>query len=224
LGTGWVQLSSPFLTPLFAKATKEYCAMKDKIIETSIQLFDRKGYTATSIKDIVERMDVTKGTFYYYFNSKQDLLRDIHLDYIEDLITQQEKILTDPNKDCTEKLYGIIYMVISNIRTQRESARIFFREMRHLSGKHIEDISNKRNLFRQNYQQLIETGITKGEFKNSIPADMLTFGILGITNWSYYWYNPDGEIQEEELAQIYTDIILNGVKNTKTAQIPLQEI
>jgi AcrR family transcriptional regulator len=218
-----VRISAPLLPPIIAKAAKGYCAMKDKIIETSIRLFDRKGYTATSIKDIVERMDVTKGTFYYYFNSKQDLLRDIHLDYIEDLITQQQKILIDPDKDCTEKLNRIIYMVISNIRTKRESARIFFREMRHLSGKHIEDISNKRNLFRKNYQELIETGITKGEFKSSIPADMLTFGILGITNWSYYWYNPDGDIKEEELARIYTDIILNGVKNTKPAQIPLQE-
>ncbi|KKK37830.1 TetR family transcriptional regulator [Mesobacillus campisalis] len=195
--------------------------MKDKIIETSIKLFDKKGYTATSIKDIVEKMDVTKGTFYYYFSSKQDLLRDIHLDYIENLISQQEDILRNTDKDCTEKLYGIIHMVISNIGTKRESARIFFREMRHLSEKHIEEITNKRNLFRKNYQQLIETGISLGEFKSSIPPDMLTFGILGITNWSYYWYNPEGNIDEEELARIYTDIILNGVKSIKKAGITL---
>jgi AcrR family transcriptional regulator len=191
--------------------------MKNKIIETSIQLFDRKGYSATSIKDIVEKMDVTKGTFYYYFSSKQDLLRDIHLNYIENLISQQEDILRNTDKDCTEKLYGIIHMVISNIGTKRESARIFFREMRHLSDKHIEEITSKRNLFRKNYQQLVETGISLGEFKSSIPPDMLTFGILGITNWSYYWYNPEGNIDEEELARIYTDIILNGVKSKKKA-------
>ncbi|WP_053363752.1 TetR/AcrR family transcriptional regulator [Bacillus sp. FJAT-27251] len=195
--------------------------MKNKIIETSIQLFDRKGYSATSIKDIVEKMDVTKGTFYYYFSSKQDLLRDIHLDYIENLISRQEDILRNTDKDCTEKLYGIIHMVISNIGTKRESARIFFREMRHLSDKHIEEITSKRNLFRKNYQQLIETGISLGEFKSSIPPDMLTFGILGITNWSYYWYNPEGNIDEEELARIYTDIILNGVKSLDKAGITL---
>ena len=189
--------------------------MKNRIVETSIKLFDQKGFTATSIKDIVEVLNVTKGTFYYYFKSKQELLRDIHLNYIDDLIEQQEKILGDEEKDCAEKLHGIIYMVISNIRTNKESARIFFREMRHLSDKHVEEIRLKRNLFRKNYQNLIESGIRDGEFKTTIPADMLTFGILGIMNWSYYWYNPDGDVSEEELAVIFTDIILKGVKTPK---------
>jgi AcrR family transcriptional regulator len=189
--------------------------MKERIVATSIQLFDKKGFTGTSIKEIVEELNVTKGTFYYYFKSKEELLKDIHLTYIDDLIEQQKAILEDVNKNCTEKLYGLIYMVISNIRTNRESARIFTREVRHLSGKHVEEIKSKRNLFRRRYQELIETGIHLEEFKDTIPADMLTFGILGIINWTYYWYNPEGEISEEELAQTFTNIILDGVKNDK---------
>ncbi len=189
--------------------------MKERIVETSIQLFDRKGFSDTSIKEIVEELNVTKGTFYYYFKSKAELLKDIHVTYIDDLIEQQKLILEDSQKDCTDKLYGLIYMVISNIRSNRESARIFTREVRHLSGEHIKEIKAKRNLFRQRYQELIEVGIRQGEFKNTIPADMLTFGILGIINWTYYWYNPDGEVSEQELAQMFTNVILNGVRNDK---------
>jgi len=189
--------------------------MKERIVETSIQLFDRKGFRGTSIKEIVEELNVTKGTFYYYFKSKEELLKDIHITYIDNLIEQQKLILEDSKKDCTDKLYNLIYMVISNIRSNLESARIFTREVRHLSGKHVEEIKAKRNLFRQRYQELIEKGIRQGEFKNTIPADMLTFGILGIINWTYYWYNPDGEISEQELAQMFTNLILNGVKNDK---------
>jgi AcrR family transcriptional regulator len=186
--------------------------MKQKIIEASIDLFDKKGFTETSIQDIVDFVGVTKGTFYYYFSSKQELLKDIHLNYIEDLVKQQEAIINNPKKDYTEKLYDIVYMLINNIKTQRRSARIFFREMRHLNETHFEEIRVKRNVFRENYQKMIEEGISKGEFNNNFRPDMLTFGILGITNWSYYWFNPDGAVSEEELAETYVEMILNGIK------------
>lgn len=41
--------------------------MKEKIIEVSIDLFGKHGFTETSIQDIVDGLGVTKGTFYYYF-------------------------------------------------------------------------------------------------------------------------------------------------------------
>ncbi|WP_374722356.1 TetR/AcrR family transcriptional regulator [Peribacillus tepidiphilus] len=186
--------------------------MKQKILDTSIHLFDQQGFKETSIQDIVDSIGVTKGTFYYYYNSKQELLKDICLTYIEDLVTQQEAIIHDGEKDCTTKLYEIVYMLIHNIKSQRRSARIFFREMRHLGEHQFKEIKAKRTLFRENYQKLIEEGISKGEFKNSLNPDMLTFGILGITNWSYYWFNPEGAVSEEKLTEIYMDLILNGIK------------
>lgn len=185
--------------------------MKEKIRDAGIQLFDENGFKSTSINDIVDFIGVTKGTFYYYFSSKEELLKDIQLLYIEDLIKQQQEILSNPSTTCTEKLFEIVYLLIKNIRINRQSARILFREMRHLSEKNLQDIHDKRNRFRENTQQLIEQGIVNGEIKGNSRADILTFGILGITNWSYYWFNPDGEVSEEQLATIYVDMILNGI-------------
>ncbi|WP_085993031.1 TetR/AcrR family transcriptional regulator [Oceanobacillus senegalensis] len=187
--------------------------MREKIIQTSIYLFDKKGYSETSIQDIVENIGVTKGTFYYYFKSKQELLRVINLSYIEGILQKQEIILKDLTKNYSEKLYDIIYMVISAIKSQRESARIFSREMRHIHDSDFELVKAKRDKFRKNYQLMIEEAIAKGEFNNNVRADILTFGILGITNWSYYWYDPDGEVSEEELANFYMELILNGIGN-----------
>ncbi|TXK86951.1 helix-turn-helix transcriptional regulator, partial [Parageobacillus sp. SY1] len=90
--------------------------MKEKIIETSIELFDRKGFKETSVQEIVEAIGVTKGAFYYYFKSKEELLKDICISYIEDLLEQQQRILQDSEKSCTEKLYEIVYMLIRNIK------------------------------------------------------------------------------------------------------------
>lgn len=185
--------------------------MKQKIIETGIRLFDQNGFKSTSVQDIVQSLDVTKGTFYYYFTSKEELLKDIHLYYIDGLVKQQEGIIQDSSTTITKKLYLIVSMLILNIRMERPSARIFTREIRHLSEKYIEEIKEKRALFRKNTQKLIEDGIFQGEFKTGLRSDIVTMGILGITNWSYYWFNPAGEVTEEKVIEIFIDMILNGI-------------
>lgn len=55
--------------------------MKDKIVEQSVLLFEKEGFSHTSIQDIVDELGVTKGTFYYYFSSKEQLLMEIQDDY-----------------------------------------------------------------------------------------------------------------------------------------------
>ncbi|RKQ35741.1 TetR/AcrR family transcriptional regulator [Oceanobacillus halophilus] len=186
--------------------------MKENIIRKSIELFDEKGFIETSIQDIVGNIGVTKGTFYYYFNSKQELLRDIHLSYLQELLGEQQIILEDKDKNYIDKLYGIIYLLIKKIKSHGPNARILFREMRHLNQSNMDQIKKKRKEFRNNFQLMIEEGVQVGEFNNNVRSDILTIGILSIANRSYYWYNSDGEIGEKELVDLYLELILNGIK------------
>ncbi|WP_409305198.1 TetR/AcrR family transcriptional regulator [Peribacillus sp. SCS-155] len=186
--------------------------MKEKITEHSIRLFEKKGFTETSIQDIVESIGVTKGTFYYYFSSKEELLMDIHNRYIDQLLSEQEKILLDETKSSQEKLSDIVLMLIQSIRGQGPSAKVFFREMQNLSQDRLEEIVQKRDEFRLNIQRVLEEGTENGEFKPELNAPIATFGILGMANWSYQWFNPEGLMNEKEVSQIFTDMILSGIK------------
>ncbi|WP_306428706.1 TetR/AcrR family transcriptional regulator [Robertmurraya siralis] len=185
--------------------------MKEKIMKESIDLFDKKGFSDTSIQDIVDLIGVTKGTFYYYFKSKQELLRDIHLSYLERLLMEQKKILQDESKNYKEKLLAIIHLTVSKIKDEGKMARIVFREMRHLNEDNLNQIKMKRKEFRLNFQQILEEGVQQGEFNETIRTDILSFAILGMVNRSYYWFNPDGEISAEELSDLYLKLILEGI-------------
>lgn len=89
--------------------------MKEKLTNISVALFENKDFSQTSIQDIVNELQVTKGTFYYYFPSKKKLLMDIHLDYITHLLNRQELIINNKEKSCNEKLEEIIEMLILDI-------------------------------------------------------------------------------------------------------------
>ncbi|URT68702.1 TetR/AcrR family transcriptional regulator [Cytobacillus firmus] len=186
--------------------------MKEKITEKSIRLFDQKGFSETSIQDIVDSLGVTKGTFYYYFSSKEQLLMDIHLRYIDDMLANQQEILGEESKSCKDKLLSIVQMLLGNIKTQGASAKVFFREMRNLSEESLSEIIPKRDQFRLNIEKLIEEGKQNGEFRANLHSPIIAFGILGVTNWSYQWFNPEGSISDREVAEIFTEMILKGIE------------
>ncbi|MFB5660722.1 TetR/AcrR family transcriptional regulator [Alteribacillus sp. HJP-4] len=184
--------------------------MKEEILKASIALFEEQGFTETSIQEITDRLDVTKGTFYYYFTSKEQVLMTIHSRYIDHLLKEQKHIMNCPASS-RKKLERLVHMLISNIAPQGRSARVFFREIRHLSDKHLEEVRPKRDQIRLGMKQVIVEGIKAGEFRKDLEADIVTLGILGSCNWTYQWFHPDGEKSDIEIAQIYVNMILEGI-------------
>ncbi len=190
---------------------KEGKIMKDKLLDQSIQLFQKKGYSETSIQDIVDALGVTKGTFYYYFDSKEKLLMDIHRLYIDDLLFKQQEILEHPSKSYKEKLYENVYILLNEIGTKGDMAKISFRELINLNKDNSKVIVEKREQFRRNVQKVIQMGMETGEFRKDVNAHFVTLAILGMCNWSFFWFNPSGPYSEKELIDTYIGLILNGI-------------
>src|SRR5260370_19038070 len=56
-----------------------------RIQQVALQLFAEQGYEKTSLREIAERLDVTKAALYYYFKSKEDIVRSLVEDYVAEL-------------------------------------------------------------------------------------------------------------------------------------------
>ncbi len=184
--------------------------MKTELIQASISLFVEKGFSATSIQDIVDKVGVTKGSFYYHFKSKEALLMHIHLSYIDDLLSRQDRILVSEHS-AEKKLVRIVELLIRDIEDQGAIGQVYYRELRHLTPENADVIRKKRADFRDKIEMVIQKGMTEGEFRASLDPRMATFAILGITNWSYQWFNPAGAVSADELAALHADLILNGI-------------
>lgn len=179
-------------------------------MQKSITLFVDKGYSATSIQDIVDALGVTKGSFYYHYKSKEALLMDIHEQYIDELLMRQQAILkaAAPAK---AKLSDIVHLLIGDMEKQGPIANVYFRELRHLKEENAKMIRAKRAEFRAQIESVLSEGIGNGEFRKELNPKMIAFAVLGVTNWSYQWFQPGGELSTGELAELYTDFILRGV-------------
>jgi len=53
--------------------------MRDRILDVALELFNEQGYDKTSLREIAERLGVTKAALYYHFERKEDILLELHL-------------------------------------------------------------------------------------------------------------------------------------------------
>lgn len=73
---------------------KKKTARKDRIFAAAVDLFNKKGFSNTSMQDIAEKSNVAVGTLYNYFPSKHDLLLDIIQEQMEFKIADSDEIFT----------------------------------------------------------------------------------------------------------------------------------
>ncbi|PSL43609.1 TetR family transcriptional regulator [Salsuginibacillus halophilus] len=189
--------------------------MQQEMIDISIDLFEKQGFKETSIQDIVSALGVTKGTFYYYFSSKETLLMEIHRSYIDEILEQQQTILKNEDATDAEKLKALIHQLITSIEPKGDSARVFFREFRHLSREHLDEVLPKRDQVRLNFEQVIRDGMQHGVFRPELNPVIVTLGILGACNWTYQWFDADGSTSADEVAAIYVDYMLHGLNKNE---------
>ena len=107
----------------------------------------------------------------------------------------------------------MIFKLVHDIEKEGLRAKVFFREMRHLSEEHLQQIIPKRDRFKENVQEIIEKGMEAGQFRSDLPSDIVTLGILGMTNWSYFWFQPDGEKSDREVAAIFYKMLMKGIQS-----------
>ena len=97
------------------KETKDTEIRRSEFVDAAEKLFKENGIVDTTINAIVKEMDVAKGLFYYYFNSKDDVIEAISEKYNNDFRQAIAKSL-DPSEDYDERLQGFINSTIESFK------------------------------------------------------------------------------------------------------------
>ncbi|AAU18031.1 TPA: TetR/AcrR family transcriptional regulator [Bacillus cereus] len=87
---------------------KEYEERRKEILETAERLFLTKGYTKTTVNDILKEIGIAKGTFYHYFKSKEEVMDEIIMRIIKEDVAKAKVIVSNPNIPVLEKLFRVL--------------------------------------------------------------------------------------------------------------------
>ncbi|TCO70724.1 TetR/AcrR family transcriptional regulator [Marinisporobacter balticus] len=90
------------------RITKEYEERRNEILDVAETLFVTKGYLKTTINDILQEVGIAKGTFYYYFKSKEEVMDAIIIRFVSAGVKVAKEIISNTNLTVHEKLFKII--------------------------------------------------------------------------------------------------------------------
>jgi AcrR family transcriptional regulator len=125
------------------KHTKQPEVRKQEYIDTAIDLFVQKGYSKTTVQEIIDVMGASKGAFYHYFKSKEDIINVIIEGEINKYETVMREIAAKKEKSAIEKFREMLTRLQAMRHANRERQIKLFKLM-----------ESKENVFL--YQQLIE--------------------------------------------------------------------
>ena len=184
--------------------------MKAKIKAVSIDLFFRKGYFATSISDIAKGSGIQKASIYYHYASKEELLFHILESTMLDLTAFLEKCLEKTNGIESQMRAAVHGHVRFHLERQKENF-IANSELRGLTHEHYRAIVKIRDEYERIFQDLIRQGVDAGVFSDA-DIKILSYAILTLCTAGASWYNPGGRLLVDEIADIYENFIISGLK------------
>jgi TetR/AcrR family transcriptional regulator, cholesterol catabolism regulator len=178
------------------------------IIRRAAELFERDGYHGTSMSQIALAAGIRKPTLYHYFGGKEEILYEIHREAMARLFEAHAR--RPENLSATDALRGIVSDVLDLMNTVTGAFRVVSEHYRDLSPENRETIGKERDRYRQMIEDVLRRGIDDGEFR-AVDTRLVTLALAGMCNWAYQWYRPDGPLGTEEIAERFSDLVLDGL-------------
>jgi AcrR family transcriptional regulator len=199
---------------------------RQEILRTAARLFQQRGYDATSMNDVAAALKLSKGGLYHHFQSKDEILYEIMNHAME--ITE-ERVLNPVRgiADAEERLRALIRLHIEVVLSPRDREITVMLHENHPLPPSLRKRINARKkdyvhflekLMGEVQEKAQEKAREKGQgnhrstnAKVKVSPRAAAFALLGMINWIYQWYKPEGDLQVQNLVPQFTDLIFGGI-------------
>ncbi len=183
---------------------------RQEILRTAARLFQQQGYDATSMNDVAAALKLSKGGLYHHFQSKDEILFNLMnqaMDITQERVIDGVRDVADPE----ERLRMLIRRHIEVVLSVRDrEITVMLHENHPLSPA----LRRRINARKKDYVHFVEGVIAEAQqaraSTGSISPRAAAFALLGMINWIYQWYRPEGMLREEDLVRQYTEIFFAG--------------
>ena len=182
---------------------------REDILEAAAQVFRRKGFHGASMQDIADAVHLQKPSLYHHVSSKQEILLAL-LDRALELLLEQISAISSQDIPADRKLQKMVRAYLQILAENTDLSAVLLFEHRSLERKqHARHVPN-RDKFEALWRGVLEEGVAAGTFVCDDPA-LTTRAILVILNWTITWFHPDGALEIDEIADRYSNLLLNGL-------------
>ncbi len=170
---------------------RNYSVRKQEILDKAASLFYTHGYEQTTVQQILEAAGIGKGTFYYYFDSKESLLDAMIESTIDGITRYAETIVQDQDLTTAEKMTALFLPPGGDVPREQELLLDSLHEAEN-AKMHLRSLTRTIQRLSPLLEILIEEGIAEGLFATDYPGETMELLLVsasflfdeGIFTWS----------------------------------------
>lgn len=164
---------------------REKLQRRQDILDAAKKVFADDGFDNANLDDIAARCELSKGSIYYYFASKEDLFLSVLEEGFEEFSSELDKAIQAKNP--RESIERITEYIVNYFTEDYDRFRVVFRErMKGLSGSssvYTKHFNEKSKEIERKLSEVFQRGIDAGEIKNYDPSTLVNV-LLGMIHFS----------------------------------------
>jgi len=207
------------MTGELKKRARRKAERPGEILEAAFEEFVKSGYGATRLEDVAARAGVTKGTIYFYFDSKERVFDEMVRYKSQSFFPAFQSYASGLQGTCTERLQSLIVFVYKQIaadRSSRETLRFLIAE-----GSRFPDLVDRHydefiRPMLERFEELIADGIAAGELRSTPAtafAELVVSPGLLLSLWSLL-FGSRREIDIEAFTEASIDLLMHGISRS----------
>ena len=189
---------------------------KKKMLNKARALFWKKGYNATSMRDLAAAYGCKPANIYNFFSSKEKILYEVLLEEMEQIIDPIKHLEKDDDTSPIEQLRLIIESHLKVTLSYRRSAKLLF-------DVALDSLSTAKRKtvvgLRDEYDRIIRKVIRRGKEIGCFPGideKLAGFLIASMITRTRIWFHSKGELSISELANFIFEFALDGLRGEKS--------
>jgi AcrR family transcriptional regulator len=185
------------------------------ILRAAVEMFNRRGYDATSMGDLAKELGLTKPAIYHHVTSKEQLLGqalDDALDELTAVVTQASREQADVS--AYERLREVVRRSVEVLVAHQPSVTLLLR-VRGNSEVELAALERRRWLD-DRLAALVADAVEEGALRDTVPPALVSRLLFGMVNSLVEWYRPDGAYDLGTIAEAITAIAFDGLAKHET--------
>ncbi|WP_432968867.1 TetR/AcrR family transcriptional regulator [Dactylosporangium sp. CA-233914] len=196
-------------------------ATAQRILDVAAALFFADGYPATSVRRIMTACDVTAGSLYNHYASKEDVLFAILQRSHRDTLDALRAGLAEAGEDPQAQLLALVE-AMTRFHTERQiEGMVSQREWRHLPPKRAQLILDSQREVRSIFETTLRAGADSGAFtfaQHGADIDITAKAILDLCMNAGQWFHRDGRVSSADLARQHVALVMLMVGSSPSSR------
>ncbi|MEZ0072395.1 TetR/AcrR family transcriptional regulator [Planotetraspora sp. GP83] len=196
-----------------AAATGAASERRDHLVKLAAELFARKGFQATTVREIADEAGILSGSLYHHFDSKETIVDEVLRTFLEDLIARYRVALENAGEP-RAILSEMVRIGFGTLEPHRAAITVMQNDwnyLRSLPGDRFDYLVRAEDEVERMWVEQIKRGQASGQFRSDVDPK-LTYRMIRDTIWvAVRWFRPGGRLNTEGLAEHYITVLFDGL-------------